>query len=71
MKLDDYLEKKNMTAKEFARISGLSDSHLSMIRSGAMKPSRDAIIAIHKATKGKVTFKDLVDLDEPQTSAVA
>jgi transcriptional regulator with XRE-family HTH domain len=64
MELKDYLVKKRVTLKEFAGQSGLGLGYISGIQNKKQKPSRDAIIAIHKATKGEVTFKDLVDLEE-------
>jgi len=64
VKLNDYLDKKNVTLKQFSELSGVGYKYIVDIRNKRQLPSRDAIIAIHKATKGKVTFKDLVDLEE-------
>ena len=64
MKLNDYLAKRKLTLKQFSELSGVGYKYIVDIRNKRQLPSRDAIIAIHKATKGTVTFKDLVDLEE-------
>ena len=64
MQLDEYLKKQKVTLKQFSASSGLGLTYVCEIKNKKQPPSRDAIIAIHKATKGKVTFKDLVDLEE-------
>ena len=64
MKLNDYLAKRKVTLKQFSELSGVGYKYIVDIRNKRQLPSREAIIAIHKATKGTVTFKDLVDLEE-------
>ena len=64
MRLKDYLESKDLNGKGFSEISGLSEPYLSQIANGKRVPSTEAIIKIHRATNGQVTFEDLVAADE-------
>ncbi len=58
MKLETFLNKRNMTDATFGALAGLSQSQVSRIRRGLSMPSREALERIKEATKGKVTAND-------------
>lgn len=58
MTLSDYLEKKRITDAAFAATVGMSQSQVNRLKNGRSRPSWEAIAAIEKATKGKVTAND-------------
>lgn len=70
MTLQEFLDSRDLSLTDFAGLSGLSLSYLSRLRSGQLKPSRSAIVHIHRVTNGQVTFEDLVgdELKEPLPS---
>lgn len=60
MTLDAYLKSGAMTPADLARKTGLSGASITRILFGEQNASHDAIKAIVKATKGKVTAHDLI-----------
>ena len=60
MKLAEYLNENDLTHEDFARKSGVSRPVISKICVNIQRASMEAAIRIHRATKGKVTFTDLV-----------
>jgi DNA-binding transcriptional regulator YdaS (Cro superfamily) len=57
--LKEYLFYKNMSVTEFCKIAGLDRTFVSSIITGGRRPSAKSLIAIEKATKGKVTPKTI------------
>ena len=57
MTLDQYLERSGKTEADFGVDVGMSRSQIYRLRRG-WKPSWDAIVAIEKATGGKVKPND-------------
>lgn len=68
MDLREYLESRNLENKEFAemvtRATGVSvsDSAISTYKMRKRIPSLEIALAIQKATKGKVSFEDMLIL---------
>ncbi len=60
MTLDAFLKSGTMTPASLARKTGLSAASITRILFGEQNASHDAIKAIVKATRGKVTAHDLV-----------
>lgn len=60
MTLSKYLEGKGMSQRAFAKMSGVSTSHLSEIVLGRKVPGLLVAKTIVDATGGEVTFEDLV-----------
>jgi transcriptional regulator with XRE-family HTH domain len=60
MTLDDFLKSGAMTPAALARKTGLSAASITRILFGEQNASHDAIKAIVKATRGKVTAHDLI-----------
>lgn len=60
MTLDAYIKSGAATPADLARKTGLSAASITRILFGEQKASHDAIKAIVKATRGKVTAHDLV-----------
>ncbi len=56
MKLRDWMYKKGMSQKGFARISGINVCYLSLLMSGRRKAGRDAAQKIDKATNGEISI---------------
>lgn len=61
MKLIDYLSSLTITDAEFGAKIGVSQSQVSRIKHGKTAPSLAVIVAIEKATKGKVGAKDIFE----------
>ncbi len=60
MTLDQYLTKRGETAEAFARRIGAATSTVTRIRRGEMAPGLETLLAIQKATGGKVSARELV-----------
>jgi len=60
MKLAEYLERYNISQREFAERAGLSTGTISLLVRDLVWISRAAAYKIAKATKGKVTANDFV-----------
>lgn len=58
MTLSDYLDEKGETDAAFAMRTKLSQPQINRLRRGVAKPSWDTIVAIEKATEGKVKPND-------------
>ena len=58
MKLKDYLKKKKISCKEFARMLGVTPQTISNYNSGKSYPSRNTVKKIEKLTGGKVKQRD-------------
>lgn len=58
MKLSHYITKQKFTQKDFARILGISEPHLSQVINGKALPSIRLAILIERKTGGAVTLKD-------------
>lgn len=57
--LKEYLFYKELNVTDFCKIAGLDRSFVSSIITGGRRPSAKSLIAIEKATKGKVTPKTI------------
>jgi transcriptional regulator with XRE-family HTH domain len=60
MKLEKYLTSNKLKLSEFSKLSKIKISYLSQIKNRQKMPSLKVAIMIEKATKGVVTFKDLM-----------
>jgi DNA-binding transcriptional regulator YdaS (Cro superfamily) len=60
MKLSKYLAKKKMSQKAFADIVGVTESCISRINNGNRAGTVDTLSRIKVATKGKVTYNDMI-----------
>lgn len=60
MDLKLYLDSRNLTHKEFARMLDISPSTLSNYVCWRRKPALDIARRIEKVTKGKVSIDDLL-----------
>jgi transcriptional regulator with XRE-family HTH domain len=60
MKLNEYLERENEKASDFAKRIGLSRSFLSLIISGKRNPSPRVALKIEGATRKKVKAVELI-----------
>lgn len=58
MTLNDFMTSTGESSSSLANKTGLSQSQISRLRNGRSNPSLSAIIAISKATKGKVKATD-------------
>tara|TARA_R100000773_G_scaffold352_1_gene645 strand:- start:1084 stop:1272 length:189 start_codon:yes stop_codon:yes gene_type:complete len=58
MKLEDYIEKRGISRRYFAKIAKLDPSAITLLIQGKRKPRQDTIIKIFIATKGEVTADD-------------
>lgn len=58
MTLNEYMTKTGESSSSLASKTGLSQSQISRLRNGRSNPSLAAILAITKATKGKVKATD-------------
>lgn len=73
MTLREFLKSTGMRQSDFAERIGRSASYVSMVASGQIWPSRDAVLAIQRATDGQVTPNDLLTEEPapPQEDAAA
>ncbi len=58
MKLEDYIEKRGISRRYFAKIAKLDPSAITLLIQGKRKPKQETIIKIFIATKGEVTADD-------------
>jgi len=65
MRLVDYLKANNLNRLQFAKILGISPTHMSDICNKKKNPSLDLCRRIIKATNGKVNIGDLFNPDAP------
>lgn len=63
MKLEDYLEKYQMTNREFAERISVHEGTVSHYVQKRRRPEWDVLKRINKATKGKVAPQDFLDDD--------
>jgi hypothetical protein len=68
MTLDQYLERFSKSEADFGTDVGMSRSQIWRLRRG-WKPSWDAIVAIEKATNGKVKPNDWPRISEAGSAA--
>jgi len=61
MQLDDYLHEKRLSAAEFARRLGVTESAVSRWLSRQSRPSLDHMVDIEKFTEGVVAVRDWLD----------
>lgn len=61
MRLDDYLRRKGLTQAQFAEMIGTTQTTVFRYINGRW-PSREAALAIEKATNGRVTAKDFLQV---------
>lgn len=66
MKLLDWLHSTKTPLAQFAPRIGLSISSVSRIAHGLQTPDPDTLIAIRKATKGKVDLDDFASSGQVQ-----
>lgn len=69
MRLHNYLEREGLSATDFARKVGVSQSTISRYLKGLRHPERDTMLAIRKATSGAVQPNDF--FDTPATEDIA
>lgn len=61
MKLKEYLDRYGLQgAKDLANCVDSYATYLYSLASGGRNPSAKLAIAIHRATKGQVTYKDML-----------
>ncbi len=65
MKLPEYLKARSLTHKEFGKMVGVAQSHISQIISGIKNPSIQLINRINYITNGEVTSIDLIHPEAP------
>jgi len=58
MKLEDYIEKRGISRRYFAKIAKLDPSAITLLIQGKRKPKQETIIKIFIASKGEVTADD-------------
>jgi len=58
-KLKKWLQKQNMTQRQFANQLGVSDAMLSLILKGERGITQDMMVGIFKATKGAIDPNDI------------
>lgn len=58
MKLKEFLDKNNLSAYQFAQISGISRQNLSNYITGRKIPRSEHAKIIYKNTKGEITPND-------------
>ena len=58
MKLEDYIEKRGISRRYFAKIAKLDPSAITLLIQGKRKPKQETIIKIFIAIKGEVTADD-------------
>ena len=64
MKLEDFLEHKELSISEFARMIESSKSSVSRWISGERLPRKEAIEKLEAATGYRVTLRDWIGNDE-------
>jgi transcriptional regulator with XRE-family HTH domain len=69
MKLGTYLSKRKITDEQFGKLVGLSQSQVSRLKRGVSSPLWKTVIAIEKATNGKVSAKDFFVMAEEKAEA--
>ena len=60
MTLNEFLEKNNLTGRQFAALAGMTDASVSRIRNRVVRPSWTALHAISAATNGEVSPNDFL-----------
>jgi transcriptional regulator with XRE-family HTH domain len=60
MKLKEYLKSRDMTNKEFAELIDVSSNTISNYICCKRKPTLEIAMRIREATKGKVSYDDLL-----------
>ena len=58
MILEDYIEKRGISRRYFAKIAKLDNSTITLLIQGKRKPSQETLTKIFIATKGEVTADD-------------
>ena len=58
MKLDEYIKKRGISRRYFAKIAKLDPSAITLLIQGKRKPKQETIIKIFIASKGEVTADD-------------
>jgi DNA-binding transcriptional regulator YdaS (Cro superfamily) len=72
MTLDQFLSAPDApTSADFAADAGISEASISRIRKGMQNISRDVMIAIVRASKGRVTADSLLIKAEPPEQQAA
>lgn len=66
MTLDDYLKKHSVSGPVFAERIGVDPATVYRIRKGRVLPHRRTIIAIIKATNGRVGLSDFIPVETLQ-----
>lgn len=61
MKLKTYLKRNKLTAKQFSKLTGISPPSIHNYIHGKKTPSLDSADRIVRASKGRVTLRDLLD----------
>jgi transcriptional regulator with XRE-family HTH domain len=61
MKLAEYLTRHNITQAAFADMIEMSVASVSRIANGLQRPDLDTLLAIKRATRGKVGLDDFAD----------
>lgn len=64
MTLKEYLNRHGLSLKTFGDQCGISPATVLRARDGAVLPNRQTMRAIVEATKGEVSFAELVTADE-------
>lgn len=64
MELDYYLFKNKIKHKDFAQIIGIMPHRLSVLIHKKASPNLVTAIKIHEATQGKVSYKEMVRLED-------
>jgi len=65
MKLAEYLKIHSLTHKEFGKLVGISQPHVTNILSGRKNASVALIKRIEEVTKRSVTFNDIFNSEAP------
>lgn len=60
MKLSAYLKINGINQRDFSKLSGVDPATVSRLCKGKHMPTPKTIKAVEKATKGKVTWVDLI-----------
>ncbi len=66
MDLGEYLRQNEMTQEAFAQRVGTDQASVSRWISGKRFPTRSAIVAIKRATRGMVTANDFASIERAQ-----
>ena len=65
MKLSEYLKKNKISQEKFAELVGVTRPFITNIANGKKNPSIQLAGRIEEVTKGKVTLKDLLEMNAP------